>query len=60
MRHGLGPTRTRVDDDDYRDSVEEKITMMIDDDKQPSFQGGTLFAELDENHFPVGEEVDVL
>ena len=52
-----------MDDDDDRDSGEEKITkmittMMIDDDTQPSFQGSTLFAELDENHFPVGEEVD--
>ena len=66
MRHGLclhSPTRTTVDDDDDRDSGEEKITMvittmMIDDDTQPSLQGSTLFAELDENHFPVGEEVD--
>ena len=52
-----------MDDDDDRDSGEEKITkmittMMIDDDTQPSLQGSTLFAELDENHFPVGEEVD--
>ena len=66
MRHGLclqSPTRTTVDDDNDRDSHEEKITkmittMMIDDDTQPSLQGSTLFAELDENHFPVGEEVD--
>ena len=66
MRHGLclhSPTRATVDDDDDRDSGEEKITkmittMMIDDDTQPSLQGSTLFAELDENHFPVGEEVD--
>ena len=66
MRHGhclQSPTRTTVDDDDDRDSGEEKITkmittMMIDDDTQPSLQGSTLFAELDENHFPVGEEVD--
>ena len=67
------PTRTTVDDDDDRDSGEEKITMvittmmmttmmmttmMIDDDTQPTLQGSTLFAKLDENHFPVGEEVD--
>ena len=66
MRHGLclqSPTRTTVEDDDDSESGEEKITMMIttmmiDDDTQPSFQGSTLFAELDENHFPVGEEVD--
>ena len=66
MRHGLclqSPTRTTVDDDDDSESGEEKITMMIttmmiDDDTQPSLQGSTLFAELDENHFPVGEEVD--
>ena len=71
MRHGLclhSPTKTTVDVDDDRDSGEEKITMvittmmmttmMIDDDTQPSLQGSTLFAELDENHFPVGEEVD--
>ena len=66
MRHGLclqSPTRTTVEDDDDSESGEEKITMMIttmmiDDDTQPSLQGSTLFAELDENHFPVGEEVD--
>ena len=66
MRHGLflqSPTRTTVDDDNDSESGEEKITMMIttmmiDDDTQPTLQGSTLFAKLDENHFPVGEEVD--
>ena len=57
------PTRTTVDDDNDSESGEEKITMMIttmmiDDDTQPTLQGSTLFAKLDENHFPVGEEVD--
>ena len=66
MRHGLclqSPKRTTVDNDDDSDIVEEKITIMITTammtmKSNPLFQGSTLFAELDENHFPVGEEVD--